>query len=187
MTPLLEQLRHHTKTQHQLLERSLDVIRLLSFPSSRLALLRRLFAVYEPAERALLPFLVAIKSLEFRERCKTSALRRDLQTLGLPAEECLQLDCAPPPRLRSRSHALGFAYVLEGASLGGHVIRKQLGSKCISIDDLVFFDFYGDRTGMRWREFCDVLEAECSDQQAAVSGASDGFAYVCDGLLSHSN
>lgn len=183
MTALLDQLRHHTKAQHQLLERSLDVGRLLGSPSSRLPLLRRFFALYEPAERTLLPFLAAIKGLEYAERCKTPALRRDLQILGVSAKECLQLDRTPPPRLRSLSHALGFAYVLEGASLGGRVIRKQLAKNGTPIDDLLFFNFYGDRTALRWREFCEVLEAECSDHQAAISGARDGFTYVRDGLL----
>ena len=89
-----------------------------------------------------------------------------------------------PPPVPGPAYAFGFAYVLEGATLGGRVIHKRLRAIGHSLEGVSFFDAYGPLTGSRWRSFCEILERECAGREAeAVTGACEGFAFVRGGLM----
>jgi heme oxygenase len=78
--------------------------------------------------------------------------------------------------------ALGCLYVLEGATLGGQLIgrqvQRQLGLR--SEHGCAFFAGYGaDQTGPMWKAFSEAVDAYGSAQPAAqgaiVAAACDTF------------
>jgi heme oxygenase len=103
----------------------------------------------------------------------------DLRHLGVSEPDLLAL-----PRytgigeLHSEAEALGFAYVLEGATLGGRVICKHAADIGVGPAELSFFRSYGTAVGPMWRRFCEILETRCAEsagQAAAVRGALMAF------------
>ncbi|MDD3837330.1 MAG: biliverdin-producing heme oxygenase [Phenylobacterium sp.] len=177
---VLAAVRAATRERHEELETNAGILDRLADPAGRPALLAAFLSLYAPAEATLEPLLAPIPDYDFEGRRKTPALRRDLQVLGAGAPP---LPAAPPPVFSGRAEALGFAYVLEGSTLGGRVIRKRLRAAGRSLDGTSFFDVYGPATGARWTSFCAILERECADRAAeAVAGALAGFAWVRAGL-----
>jgi heme oxygenase len=79
----------------------------------------------------------------------------------------------------SLAYALGYCYVIEGSTLGGRVILKQVGP-ALKLDNggTQFFSGYGAETGKYWKDF---LQNFCTYvlnnnlQQEAIQGAIDGF------------
>jgi heme oxygenase len=180
MTSVLAQIRAATAAAHEELEGRLDVFRRLGDLKEHRALMIAFHGLYAAAEAALTPWLVGIEGLDYAGRLKRDVLRVDLASLGARPP-------APPrqPTIDDRAQALGFAYVLEGATLGGQLIRKRLRATGHSLEGVSFFGIYGVETGPRWRSFCEVLEREAeAEPRRAVAGACEGFAFMHDGLLS---
>ena len=84
-------------------------------------------------------------------------------------------DPAPFPALHTPSHALGCAYVLRGAALGGlviaRVVRDRLGW------DSTFYRGAGAGTAAGWRAFGEAMRAaaETLDRDALVAAARATF------------
>jgi heme oxygenase len=171
-SPILDHLRSATRDLHDGLEARLDVFARVADPVRRREMVGRFLAFYRPAEAALARVLANEPGLEFEARRKAPALERDLATLKTapPADAPL----APPT---GRCEALGFLYVLEGSTLGGRVIDKQLRVRGLSPEGLSFFQGYGEATGPRWKAFCAVLE-RADDKAAAARGARSAFAQM---------
>ena len=132
----------------------------------------------------LVQHLRSVPGLEFERRLKLPALRNDLRVLGVPASQWGVGPETALPVLGSVEQALGFAYVLEGATLGGRVIRKRVAAAGGSLVGLSFFDVYGPATGEQWVRFCAVLERQCKFRiPEAVEGALAGFRFVRASLL----
>jgi heme oxygenase len=161
-----------TRDLHDGLEARLDVFARVADPARRREMVGRFLAFYRPAEAALAQVLSDEPHLDFEARRKTPALERDVAALGTAPP-----DDAPLAVPRGRSEALGFLYVLEGSTLGGRVIDKQLRLRGLSPDGLSFFQGYGDATGARWKAFCAVLE-RADDKAAAARGARSAFAQM---------
>lgn len=176
-SPTLDHLRSTTRDLHDGLEARLDVFARAADPARRREMVARFLAFYRPAEAALARLLSHEPDLEFEARRKTPALERDLKTLNTapPADAPIR-----PPA--GRCEALGFLYVLEGSTLGGRVIDKQLRLRGLSSEGLSFFQGYGEATGARWKAFCAVLE-RADDKAAAARGARSAFtqmeAWMC--------
>ncbi len=171
-TPILDHLRSATRDLHDGLEARLDVFTRLADPARRREMVGRFLAFYRPAEAALARTLANEPDLEFDARRKVPALERDMATLK--AASPVDAPLAPPA---GRSEALGFLYVLEGSTLGGRVIDKQVRARGLSPEGLSFFQGYGEATGARWKAFCAVLE-RADDQAAAARGARSAFAQM---------
>jgi heme oxygenase (biliverdin-IX-beta and delta-forming) len=79
----------------------------------------------------------------------------------------------------SLAYALGYAYVIEGSTLGGRVILKQVAPALkLEASGTRFFAGYGAETGTFWKNFMQhfcmhVLRNNL--QQEAIQGAIDGF------------
>lgn len=176
-TPILDHLRLTTRDLHDGLEARLDVFTRVADPRRRRDMVGRFLAFYRPAEAALARLLGDEPDLEFEARRKVPALERDAATLraAAPADAPLSLPS-------DRAEALGFLYVLEGSTLGGRVIDKQLRVRGLSPEGLSFFQGYGEATGTRWKAFCAVLE-RADDKTAAARGARSAFvqmeAWMC--------
>lgn len=185
---VLDHLRAATRADHERLERRLDIMRRLADSRGRRHLLARFLGIYDSFEAALAPQLAAMPELGFDQRRKTGWLGEDLSALGLDHGEISALPRAPRPAIDNAAQALGVAYVLEGATLGGHVIRKQADRLGLDAASLRFYESYGPETPAMWRRFCAVLEQRCSSAEEsaqAVSGACFTFRSIEAWLLDH--
>lgn len=128
----------------------------------------------------------ALLGLHGGERRKTGLLNADLEFFGVEPHALPM--CADIPRLESVAAAAGCMYVLEGATLGGAVIRRQLGPTLHVAPGRGgnFFASYGDRVGLMWRQFGQGLEAFAAGAHAdgaIVDAACETFDKLDQWLL----
>lgn len=107
------------------------------------------------------PALLAMEGLnnlfagQLKERMRTESLQADLRAMNAeyqPFEGELPLP-------QSIAQALGCMYVLEGSTLGGAVILRQLQQIPV-INEFAafsFYGFYGKELGKKWQEFGGIL------------------------------
>ncbi|AZF23255.1 bacteriophytochrome heme oxygenase BphO [Pseudomonas sp. R4-35-07] len=157
---LLETLRTGTGLLHVALEKRLP------FFSERLdtdwyrRLLQAYYGFYQPMEAALYDGRLIPHGYDAALRTKTPTLFSDLRALGLNEHTISTLPrCTRLPPLDTPAACLGALYVLEGATLGGQVLRREIALRLgIDADNGgAFLDIYGAETGRRWKEFLDYL------------------------------
>jgi heme oxygenase (biliverdin-IX-beta and delta-forming) len=114
-------------------------------------------------------------------RLKTPTLVDDLHALGL---DNLAIDalprCAELPVSDTAAACLGALYVLEGATLGGQVLRREMAQRLgLDADNGgAFLNVYGAETGRRWKDFLDYLgrlPLDADAKQRAVDAACSTF------------
>jgi heme oxygenase len=146
-------------------------------PETRAALVARYHVFHSGTENAVTPFLAGIADLDFDARRRSPLLARDIEALGKSAA----LDGGPGLDIATRPEAFGALYVLEGSSLGGRLILRELVRRGAPMIGLGFLDPYGARTAEAWRAFLEILERETALRKAAeqaVSGALKAFAFA---------
>lgn len=179
---ILQRLKHDTRGHHDSIERAVDLPSRLRSPAAYCAVLARLYGFYAPAEAALgvvegLPLALD----DLASRWKAGLLARDLAALGLAPGELAALPrCAALPPLPDVARALGCLYVLEGATLGGQLIARQLadGPGVTADHGGAFFSGYGPATGPMWRRFGAALAAHArtpEHEDAMVAAAQETF------------
>src|SRR3954468_11281981 len=126
---ILELLKARTRSHHERAESALplmdDGLTLDRYRGTLAAFL----GVYLPMEERL-GALHAWDALgfDFEGRRKAGLIDRDLLALGMSAAEiALAPLCPDLPRVDTLPRALGALYVMEGATLGGQVVRRRLG------------------------------------------------------------
>ncbi|WP_295474636.1 biliverdin-producing heme oxygenase [uncultured Pseudomonas sp.] len=178
---VLDALRARTGPLHTRLEKRMP------FFSSRLDLLlyqrlvRAYYGFYAPLEAALASSGWVPAGLDLAERRKLPALLRDLQALGDDAQVRAQLPlCQSLPVIDSQAACLGVLYVVEGATLGGQVLRREMHAR-LGLDEhngAAFLDVYGRDTGRHWKAFLNLLAVQPFDplfQHAAALAAESTF------------
>ncbi len=178
---LLEALRAGTALLHVALEKRLP------FFSERLdtdgykRLLQAYYGFYQPMEAALYDSDLIPEGLDTKLRVKTPTLLSDLHALGLNDRAINALPrCAQLPSLASHAACLGALYVLEGATLGGQVLRREMALRLgLDADNgAAFLNVYGAETGRRWKHFLDYLgrlPLDTPAKQHAVMAACSTF------------
>jgi heme oxygenase len=159
-------LREATRTHHDAVERSVDLIESCRSLEGYRRLLGRFLGFYEPAEARLAPWLEGLGGIDFAARRKSRLLARDLAVLGVdPATFGSLPRCRELPELTGRAQALGCMYVLEGATLGGQYIAKHVNSALglTAGDGCSFFHSYGDDVWPMWKAFRAVLAEQAVD------------------------
>jgi heme oxygenase len=147
--------------------------------------LAKLWGFHAPVERDLakLPELARV-GLLLDERRKCPTLAADLLALGYSRAGVASLPRCPfSPRLVDVPSALGCLYVLEGATLGGQVLFRELGR---TMPDTMrtasrYLRIYGSVTGARWQEFTAILaqfSGTARDEARVLAAASDTFAAI---------
>lgn len=158
---LIERLRRETQESHGEVERRVDILSRVRTDQSYRTLLERFYGVYCPLEHQLGQSMLEIAHWlpDIEDRMRTKLLRLDLRSLGNLCTEDLPL--APVPLLDSLPHRFGCLYVLEGSTLGGQLIAREVSSKLPYTSDLgcSFFASHGAEIGAMWRSFCRALEA----------------------------
>jgi len=160
---LLTDLRVGTQALHVRLERRLDLNSRLSTLDNYRKLLKRYFQYYAPLEEELNgPSCSAMWKeigIEYAPRSKSPLLKADLHFLGHTDLEIDRLDrCQSDhlPKPESCAELIGTAYVIEGATLGGQYIARQitktLGLAAGAVGAQFFFG-YGRETAEQWKQF----------------------------------
>lgn len=178
---LLEALRTGTALLHVALEKRLP------FFSERLdagwyqRLIQAYYGFYRPMESALYDSGLIPDGYDAVLRVKTPTLVCDLHALGLDDPTVSTLPrCLELPSLDTPAACLGALYVLEGATLGGQVLRREMTQRLnINADNGgAFLNIYGVETGRRWKDFLDYLGDQPLDapaRQRAVDAACSTF------------
>jgi heme oxygenase len=179
-TSVLEMIRNATRDRHGRLEAMPSQMRLLR-DDYRVAeyrsLLQRLYGFYDPLQSLLRTYAHTVAWHE-RIAQRTLLLERDLHKLGTTPADLQDLArCEALPAVDTPDRALGCAYVLEGATLGGRVISKHLARVFRDRADAPYSFFSGDgeRTAERFREWCATLDATAADGQDVCRSACATF------------
>jgi len=187
---ILKRLRAETQTHHMALESQMPVMDpAFSLADYRL-LLARFYGYYVPLEARLVAWSrVEGRGMDYAERLKVPELERDLLALGETADTIAMLPhCDEIPKLATEAEGLGCLYVVEGSTLGGQMITRQL-QKSLGLSPesgVAFFHGYGSETGVRWQAFGRWLEeaaGRLEQDDAIIAGANETFRTLGDWLL----
>lgn len=117
------------------------------------------------------------EKLQLKQRAKLPLIEKDLASLAL---ENRTAD-SHILEFENEHEALGAMYVIEGSTLGGNVIAKQL-SKTEGFDEVTFnfFGCYQENTGPMWKNFKEVLDTEVAEEnyQEVLSGAKKLYTFL---------
>jgi heme oxygenase len=169
--PLLALLREATAAHHARTEAVIPILDPALDRAGYAEILRRMLAVYAPLEFAIERALAADARvtelpdptvLDLPARRKVPLLRRDLVALGddpalVEAAVVSALDASDVGGAwpRTAAEAIGALYVLEGATLGGQIVCRQVAPR-LGLDlaaGCAFYGSYGPRVGPMWRAF----------------------------------
>jgi len=124
--------------------------------------LDRFLGFYEPLERSLEAF-PGWEACGFAlpARSQAACLASDLAALGADPRQASRITFELLPALPTFAHALGAAYVLEGATLGGRIILRDLEMRigAALAGATQFFGGRGKATGQMWHGFQAALDA----------------------------
>ncbi|WP_333853810.1 biliverdin-producing heme oxygenase [Epilithonimonas sp.] len=130
----------------------------------------QLISRYEPQIQEQLK---AYPELKLDLRSKIDALKVDLNNLNIATK-----DENPTQNLDNEAEAFGALYVMEGSTLGGNVIAKQL-RKNPEFENIEFnyFGVYGENTGPYWQEFKSIIDEKITEEQYndCVAGAKKAY------------
>lgn len=104
---------------------------------------------------ALTPFH---KRLRLDQRARSSHAIEDLKQLGLDAETILRHTPSIPIHASSVAEALGVLYVIEGATLGGAVVKRLLADQHPAWTPTLFLTSYGPHRSLFWKELLTFIE-----------------------------
>lgn len=179
--PVLQDLRAGTAELHIALEKRLpffsDTLDIQAF----VQLMQAYYGFYLPLESALQQSAAIPADFDLAPRLKAQTLRADLHALGVSAEALANLPlCDQLPLITSGAACLGALYVLEGATLGGQILRREISTRLgLEADNgAAFLDIYGAATGRRWRDFIEYLSnrpMDAGEREAVVTAAQSTF------------
>lgn len=130
------------------------------------------------AEQNIFPVLKGVVP-DLDERAKIKLIEADLDSLGksygndkYPISEGL--------KTVTEGFAMGVFYVMEGSTLGGRVILKNV-AKQLGLDEgtgTSYFAGYNEKTGSMWKGFLETLltyEAQNDNKEEIIKGANHAF------------
>jgi heme oxygenase (biliverdin-IX-beta and delta-forming) len=179
---LSAQLRARTANLHRDTERQLGLPHVIRTFDDYKGWLVRFLGLYRPLEQSLASFTDwSSDTILLPSPSHSARLAADLRALGIEAAGIAYAPASLLPPLPTFGHAVGALYVLEGSSLGGVVILRQLEAR-LGPPIRVATRFFGGRadgTGAAWKRFkADVdslgrREPDLTDN--AVAGAESVF------------
>ena len=181
---IMIKLKEATKVWHDRLEahpRSTVLMRPDVNVSNYIDILARSYGFYRPLEAQLMALEWDGDGFDYRSRLKHPSLEADLKAYGLSDADIAALPvCDDVPQVKSMRHAAGILYVLEGATLGGQIIKRHLGEVLGEKIHraMAFYSSYGDRVGQMWHEFMTFaakIAATESDHPEVLSAAIETF------------
>jgi heme oxygenase (biliverdin-IX-beta and delta-forming) len=173
-----ERLRQETVEHHRWIE---DAVALLGPGLSReryRRTLRMFHGFHAPLETALVTALPLAPPLRVPFMRRSALLAQDLASLGLSPGALATLPrCRHLPATTTGDEVAGCLYVLEGASLGGQVIAREVASRLSAGTGAAFFFGVGEGTGRRWKRILEWLDdtAALGRPDRIVGAAKDTF------------
>jgi heme oxygenase len=148
-------------------------------------LVGRWLALHSHVEREFLPFGEELADLDLPGRARSGLLRTDLAALHITPPSPLPV---PPLAIGDCAAALGVLYVIEGSTLGGQVIGRQLAATLqVTLESgagsLVP---YGPATRRRWQEFGWFVNGWTGDHRRVIAAARSFFECYDGWVLSDS-
>lgn len=175
---IMTALKAGTHDQHSAIERIMPFFYEDFSRDAYIRVLRAFFGFFDPMERELASLSTWLSvGLDIKSRQRVKRLRADLLALGESASDIELIPrCDALPRLETLADGLGCLYVLEGSTLGGQLIIREI-EPCLGIGRDTgggFFYGYGSGTGLMWHDFCASARkhAESGDHQAAMVSAA---------------
>ena len=120
------------------------------------------------------------EQLQMKNRLKLDSLEKDLSyweidAVSLPA---LNFELFVPEK--NNAEVLGALYVLEGATLGGNIIKKHILANSNfkgKEDGINYYGVYGDELSAKWKTFVSVLNktVQEADYEKTVNSANETF------------
>jgi heme oxygenase len=172
---LSTELKNHTKSSHQQLEKKL-MLRLRGVKNNAdYAALLHLFYGYFAGLDQLINLNLNIAVLpDYSKRRKADLIAADLTILG-----DVQFTTVPSsalPQIQNHAQALGALYVIEGSTLGGQIISQILVRQLGPIEALSFFTGYGADTMSMWQVFKTAIDhPDNHDGDKIIAAANDTF------------
>ena len=139
-------------------------------PADYQRFLVRAYGFVAPVERALVSTRDIQLYLDLRRFKKQELLRRDLEALHVPADAIANLPQCTVPLFNSPEEALGWAYVVERATLGHHNLFRHLASRMpgeIAFAS-AFLKCYFGAVGEMWKTFLHALDMIDEGQSETV-------------------
>jgi heme oxygenase len=161
LLPLSAQLRERTAPLHGQIESLLRLPGAIRTRADYRDWLGRFLGLYDPLERLLATFPEwASLGLSMSSRDHTGCLVDDLVALGIDPRELPRASPALLPDLPTFAHVLGAFYVIEGATLGGRLILRDLEPRVgTPIDGAKrFFGGRGEAVGPMWQSVRSALD-----------------------------
>lgn len=167
---LLQRLKIETRPAHDRIENAMDLDRRIATRDGYKDLLIRFYGFHKAWENAAAD--VAPDKAFFRSRCKTDLLAQDLAALGVPPDEIIQLpQCDSLMPLPSPAAVLGSMYVVEGSTLGGAIIAREVERR-LGLDagtGCAYFKSYGRDIAVMWKQFGQrLLEASSPETDDVI-------------------
>jgi heme oxygenase len=161
VSPILQRLRRETHAQHEAVEanRFNQALAASTVTAADAAwFLSKLFGFVLPLEEGINQLAPQLDpAWELHTRRRAYLIPFDLEALLGRSALPLPL-CPVRPPLATPAQALGALYVLEGSTLGGQVIARQLEKVGLG-EARRYFTAYGALTGPRWQATCRLLAA----------------------------
>ena len=177
---ILAKLKEATRDQHEALENVVDVMNRTFSIGDYKELIAKFYRFYAAIEPTLPVAELANAGFDVEPRRKTPLLERDLEHLGILGDA----KKAPPfidiPTLDTPAKAFGSIYVMEGATLGGQLITRQLKEQLGITPENggAFFNSYGHNVGPMWKAFGASITAfaeKADDDESIVNAARETF------------
>ena len=166
-----ERLRNETRSWHIAIERDLDLMSPDLTVDRYKKILIKYLGFYRPWEDLAAEVCRAVPEA-VEQRRKTPKLLADLAYFGIDGGALRE--CGRLPQIGSMAEALGGCYVVEGATLGGQIIARQVQQKLQLGADAgsTFFHGYGAATGRMWKAFEELLSRYCDNGNADATVAA---------------
>jgi len=176
-------LKSHTAEQHTQVEQLMPFFKESFSLQEYVRTLGVFLGFFEPLELRLANIADwPAVGIDLKQRRRAYRLRNDLLVLGISEEAISRLPrCHHLPDVANYYNGLGCLYVLEGSTLGGQLIAREL-TRRFDIEDFSgtsFFHSYGTNVGEAWKEFCSAVRAHVNDpikEHAALQSAQETFA-----------
>jgi heme oxygenase (biliverdin-IX-beta and delta-forming) len=187
---ILGRLKAETQANHNRIEKVSCMRRLFASDYSASEYrdcLALMLGFYDAVEPIIFHYLGDELRPGFLYRSKIDLLKRDLVELGLSETEIAALPrCSLKPYVNSLAQSLGVWYVLEGSTLGGQVISRQLKQQFgeSASQFMHFHNGYGEHTRASWLAFCEIVEERIGFDESyeLITAAKLTFDYLTDWL-----
>ena len=177
-------LKNETRTNHDRAETNLACLMSPTLSKEQyVRVLQGMHAFHAWFEKSLeqLPETLQAREFYLSNRKKLQKVQADLATLGaLPKPNTLDLDLKANQELNAG--LWGMLYVIEGSTLGGQVIKKNLEA-VLGISEesgASYFSGYGAENGKMWQSFLKAMDNDVTREKpdVVVAAADQAFGLI---------